>query len=70
MRDLIEMEFTEEGSLEKAVAEVVRLWGVDAARDLAQKEGELARASLACLPDSPSKESLALMVDWVLQRLY
>ena len=70
LRDLIEMEFTEEGSLEKAVAEVVRLGGVDAARDLAQKEGELARASLACLPDSPSKESLALMVDWVLQRLY
>ena len=29
-----------------------------------------ALASLDCLPDSPSKQSLVLMVDYVLDRLY
>lgn len=40
------------------------------ARALAREQGDLALASLACLPDTPSKRSLELMVDLVLERLY
>lgn len=40
------------------------------ARALAREQGDLALASLACLPDTPSKRSLEQMVDLVLERLY
>lgn len=40
------------------------------ARTLAREQGDLALASLACLPDTPAKRSLELMVDLVLERLY
>lgn len=40
------------------------------ARALAREEGEKALAALDCLPDSPSKQSLHQMVDYVLERLY
>ncbi len=44
--------------------------GACRARALAREEGETARAALSCLPDTPSKRSLELMVDYVLERLY
>jgi hypothetical protein len=37
--------------------------------DLAREEGDLALAALECLPDTPHKESLRLMVEYVLERL-
>lgn len=40
------------------------------ARALAREQGDLALAALACLPDTPSRRSLELMVDLVLERLY
>jgi hypothetical protein len=40
------------------------------ARALAREQGDLALAALSCLPDTPSKRSLELMVDLVLERLY
>ena len=40
------------------------------ARALAREEGQKAVAALACLPETPAKKSLELMVDYVLERLY
>ena len=39
-------------------------------RVLAREQGDLALASLACLPDTPARRSLEQMVDLVLDRIY
>lgn len=67
---LIQGRFQEEGSLQRALELVQLGGGIDKARALAREQGDLALASLACLPDTPSKRSLELMVDLVLERLY
>jgi hypothetical protein len=33
-------------------------------------QGDLALSALSCLPDGPARRSLALMVDYVLERIY
>jgi len=67
---LLEEEFAEEGSLQRAIELVKEAGGIAAARNLAAEEGEKAQAALACLPESSAKASLSLMVDYVLERLY
>lgn len=67
---LIESQFKEDGTLEKAIDIIVQGGGIEMARQLARQQGNLALQSLACLPDSQSKRSLELMVDYVLDRLY
>lgn len=127
LRDIIENEFTEDGSLERALVLVKQCGGVERAMELAREEGEKvrmnslvpnslssphrkyhyhpfvclaspcrsqlmwsaykkritfqnnrdvlksvsfqARAALSCLPESPSKDALELMIDYSLQRL-
>ena len=44
--------------------------GIDMARALARSEGDAALRCLEGLPDCPSKRSLQMMVDYVLDRLY
>ncbi|GFH31255.1 uncharacterized protein HaLaN_30259 [Haematococcus lacustris] len=68
--DILSSEFVEEGSLERALHLVQLGGGLDAARALAQQEGETALAALACLSDSPAKRSLQQMVEYVLHRIY
>lgn len=70
LRALIESEFTEDGSMEKALELVMTLGGIEAARQLAREEGDKALRALGCLPESPAKQSLARMVDYVLERLH
>lgn len=70
LRELIDTEFTEEGSLEAAIALVHRGGGIDRARELAQQKGDLARKSLDCLPHGVARQSLERMVDYVLERLF
>lgn len=69
LRDIIENEFTDDGSLERALVLVKESGGIDQAMELAREEAEKARGALACLPESPAKESLELMIDFSLQRL-
>lgn len=59
-----------EDDLETALGLVKELGGLTAARQLASQEGDKALRALECLPQSPAKESLVSMVDWVLERLH
>jgi all-trans-nonaprenyl-diphosphate synthase len=70
LRELIDSEFTEDGSLERALQLVTEAGGIEAARQLARQEADLALAALACLPDGQPKRSLQLMVEYVLDRIY
>jgi all-trans-nonaprenyl-diphosphate synthase len=70
LEELIQSEFTEEGSLQRALELVSEAGGIQAARELAEREGQLARAALAGLKDCPAKRSLELMVDYVLERIH
>lgn len=70
LRELVESEFMEEGSLRRALDLVAAGGGIDEARTLARQEADAALAALACLPEGPAKTSLQLMVEYVLERLY
>jgi all-trans-nonaprenyl-diphosphate synthase len=70
LRELIDTEFTEEGSLGAAIALVHRGGGIDRARELAKQKGDLALQSLECLPHGAARHSLERMVDYVLKRIY
>eukprot|EP00200_Dunaliella_tertiolecta_P003926 CAMPEP_0202346628 /NCGR_PEP_ID=MMETSP1126-20121109/5334_1 /ASSEMBLY_ACC=CAM_ASM_000457 /TAXON_ID=3047 /ORGANISM="Dunaliella tertiolecta, Strain CCMP1320" /LENGTH=423 /DNA_ID=CAMNT_0048938057 /DNA_START=97 /DNA_END=1368 /DNA_ORIENTATION=- len=67
---IIESEFVEEGSVARALQLVEAGGGIEAARGLARQQGDLALKCLDCLSDSPSKRSLQLMVDYVLDRIF
>jgi len=70
LRELIDTEFTEEGSLQSAIALVHRGGGITRARELAKENGDKAKKSLECLPHSDTRKSLEKMVDYVLERIY
>ena len=69
LRGLIENQFENEGDLQKAI-DIVGEHGIEEARQLAKREGDIALASLRQLPDSESKRSLQAMVGYVLERIY
>ena len=66
---LIESEFIEEGSLQRAIHLVHTTGGLAAAQKLAKDEANLALAALKVLPEGAAKRSLELMVDYVLFRI-
>jgi all-trans-nonaprenyl-diphosphate synthase len=70
LESIIQSEFTEDDSLQRALALVNSAGGIQAARDLAESEADLARQALSCLRDCPAKRSLELMVDYVLERIH
>ncbi|GBF89927.1 octaprenyl-diphosphate synthase [Raphidocelis subcapitata] len=70
LEELIQTEFSEPESLQRAIDLVVSSGGVEAARRLAREEADKALAALAVLPPSRAKRSLELMVDYVLDRIY
>ncbi|CAK9881506.1 unnamed protein product [Sphagnum jensenii] len=70
LRELIDSEFMEEGSLDAAISLVHRSGGIDRARELAKQKGDLARQALDSLPQGPLRQSLDRMVDYVLERVY
>ena len=69
LRALIDSQFENEGDLQKAI-DIVTEYGMEEARKLAKREGDIALASLRQLPDSESKRSLVGMVGYVLERIY
>ena len=68
LRELIDSEFVEEGSLAEAVRIVRESGAIGRARQLAQDEGQLARECLNGLPEGEVRRSLEGMVDFVLER--
>mmetsp|Transcript_13753 Transcript_13753/g.50075 ORF Transcript_13753/g.50075 Transcript_13753/m.50075 type:complete len:412 (+) Transcript_13753:192-1427(+) len=68
--ELIESEYQEDGSFERALELVHSTGGIEDARRLAREEGDKAIACLQCLPPSESKAALEEMVEYVLQRIF
>ncbi|KAL0306630.1 UNVERIFIED_CONTAM: Solanesyl diphosphate synthase 2, chloroplastic [Sesamum radiatum] len=69
LRDIIESEFCEVGSLEQAIDIVKNSGGVENARDLAQEKADRAVENLQCLPASSFRLALEQMVKYNLERI-
>ncbi|GER45110.1 solanesyl diphosphate synthase [Striga asiatica] len=69
LREIIETEFCETGSLEEAIDIVSSSGGIDRARDLAREIADRAVDNLHCLPQSPFRHALERVVDYNLERI-
>lgn len=69
LRDIIETEFCETGSLEEAIDIVKNSGGIDRARELAGEMADLAIQNLHCLPPSSFRLSLEQLVNYNLERI-
>ncbi|KAG6421419.1 hypothetical protein SASPL_117971 [Salvia splendens] len=69
LRDIIDSEFCETGSLEEAVEIVKKSGGIDRARELAREMADVAVENLHCLPPSPFRLSLEQLVNYNLERI-
>uniref|UniRef100_A0A7N0RB56 Prenyl transferase n=2 Tax=Kalanchoe fedtschenkoi TaxID=63787 RepID=A0A7N0RB56_KALFE len=69
LRDIIESEFCESGSLEKAINMVKSCGGIEIAQQLAEEKADLALQSLSCLPLSVFRSALEEMVNFNLKRI-
>ncbi|CAM8877113.1 unnamed protein product [Rhodiola kirilowii] len=69
LRDIIESEFCESGSLDKAITLVKSCGGIEKAQQLAKDKADLALKSLKCLPQSIFRSALEEMVYFNLQRI-
>ncbi|GMP53401.1 hypothetical protein CsSME_00018860 [Camellia sinensis var. sinensis] len=69
LRELIESEFCENGSLDEAIEIVKSCGGIQRARDLAKEKAELAIQNLKCLPQSAFRLALEGMVMYNLERI-
>ncbi|XP_057796027.1 solanesyl diphosphate synthase 2, chloroplastic-like isoform X2 [Salvia miltiorrhiza] len=69
LRDIIDTEFCETGSLEEAIEIVKNSGGIDRARELARGMADLAIENLHCLPPSPFRLSLEQLVNYNLERI-
>lgn len=69
LRDIIDSEFTEPGSLDRAIALVHKHGGIHRALELAKEKGDLAIQNLQCLPQSKFRSSLEGMVRYNLERI-
>ncbi|KAI5662254.1 hypothetical protein M9H77_21577 [Catharanthus roseus] len=69
LRDLIESEFVETGSLEEAIDMVKTSGGIEKAQELAKEKADIAIQCLQCLPSSPFRLALEEMVRYNLERI-
>ncbi|KAL0906511.1 hypothetical protein M5K25_025009 [Dendrobium thyrsiflorum] len=69
LREIIDSEFSEVGSLDTAIELVLKSGGVDRAQALAKEKAELAIQNLNCLPQSRYKSSLEGIVKYNLERI-
>lgn len=69
LRDIIETEFCETGSLDEAIDIVKNSGGIDSARELAREMADLAIQNLHCLPPSSFRLSLEQLVNYNLERI-
>ena len=67
---LIDSRFKKDGSLQEALDIVKEDGGIEQARQLAREEADKALSQLEVLPPSEAKDSMGLMVEYVLERLY
>ena len=69
LREIIESEFSETGSLEEAIELVKSCGGIERARELAKEKADTALQSLECIPDSAFRLALERMVLFNLERI-
>lgn len=69
VREIIESEFSETGSLDEAIELVKRCGGIEKAQELAREKADLAIQSLQCLPLSAFRLALEDMVMFNLERI-
>ncbi|WOH03062.1 hypothetical protein DCAR_0522453 [Daucus carota subsp. sativus] len=69
LRDIIESEFCETGSLDEAIELVKSCGGIERAQNLAKEKADLAIKSLQCLPQSAFRLALEGMVKYNLERI-
>ncbi|KAL0320568.1 UNVERIFIED_CONTAM: Solanesyl diphosphate synthase 2, chloroplastic [Sesamum radiatum] len=69
LRDIIESEFCETGSLEEAIDIVKNCGGIERARELAREMAHQAIQNLHCLPQSSFRRALEQMVYYNLERI-
>ena len=69
LREIIDSEFSDRGSLEEAVDYVVKCGGVDLARELALEKALLAVQSLRGLPPGEYRNCLEDLVKYILERV-
>ncbi|KAG5392434.1 hypothetical protein IGI04_022397 [Brassica rapa subsp. trilocularis] len=69
LREIIESEFCEPGSLEEAIEMVRSGGGIKRAQELAKEKAELALTNLSCLPRSGFRSALEDMVMFNLERI-
>ncbi|KAB2616080.1 solanesyl-diphosphate synthase 3 [Pyrus ussuriensis x Pyrus communis] len=69
LRDIIDSEFSETGSLDEAIALVKACGGIEQAQELAKEKAHLAIQNLECLPKTAFRLALEDMVMFNLQRI-
>ncbi|KAL5975381.1 Solanesyl diphosphate synthase 3, chloroplastic/mitochondrial [Asimina triloba] len=69
LREMIDSEFSELGSLDDAIGLVLNCGAIERARDLAKERANLAIQSLQCLPQDEFRSSLEGMVMYNLERI-
>lgn len=69
LREIVESEFCDTGSLNEAIELVMSCGGIERAQDLAKEKADLAIRSLQCLPQSAFRLALEGMVRYNLERI-
>uniref|UniRef100_A5AYD7 all-trans-nonaprenyl-diphosphate synthase [geranylgeranyl-diphosphatespecific] n=1 Tax=Vitis vinifera TaxID=29760 RepID=A5AYD7_VITVI len=69
LREIVESEFCEAGSLNEAIKLVKSCGGIEKAQDLAKQKADLAIQNLQCLPQSAFRLALEKMVKYNLERI-
>ncbi|MBA0632702.1 hypothetical protein Godav_001396 [Gossypium davidsonii] len=69
LREIIESEFCETGSLDEAIELVKQCGGIERAQELAKEKADIAIKSLQCLPQSDFRLGLEDMVMFNLERI-
>lgn len=69
LREIIESEFCETGSLNEAIKLVKSCGGIEKAQDLAKQKADIAIDNLQCLPQSAFRLALEKVVKYNLERI-
>jgi all-trans-nonaprenyl-diphosphate synthase len=70
LRDIIESEFCESGSIDEAIELVKSSGGIERAQELAKEKADLAIQNLRCLPQGSYQSALEEMVLYNLERIH
>jgi len=70
LREIIESEFCESGSIDEAIELVKSSGGIERAQELAKEKADLAIQNLRCLPQGSYQSALEEMVLYNLERIH